>query len=125
MNLSLNSVSKVRQLQFVENLGMLTELDMCFNPIQNRKFYRAQTLYHIPQLRMLDGTEVAPEEKVRAENLHSVDMNDRETIFSSLLPQETFVDRRMNTLEMCEQESDDPDPTVAAFDLSRRNSGGN
>lgn len=65
---------------------MLTELDMCFNPIQNRKYYRAQTLYHIPQLRMLDGTEVQPEEKVRAENLHGVDLPDRETIFTTLLP---------------------------------------
>lgn len=33
------------------------------------------------------------------------------------------MDRRMHTLEMCEVESDDPDPSQQAFDLSRRSSG--
>lgn len=55
LNLSLNSVEKILQLQFIESLTQLTELDFCFNPIQNKKHYRAQVLFHIPQLRQLDG----------------------------------------------------------------------
>lgn len=44
---------------------------------------------------MLDGVDIIAEEKVKAENLHGADRNDRETIFKSLLPQEKFIDRRM------------------------------
>ena len=107
MNLSLNNIVKVWQLQFIERLGLLTELDFSFNPIQNKKHYRSQVLYHIPQLRMLDGVEIAPEEKVKAENLHGVDLNDRQKIFKTMLPQETFVDRRLCVYEDIEEESED------------------
>jgi hypothetical protein len=58
---------------------------------------------------MLDGVEIIAEEKVKAENLHGVDRPDRETIFISLLPQEKFVDRRMNMIEDLEIESEDPE----------------
>jgi hypothetical protein len=46
-------------------------------------------------LRALDGVEILSEEKIKAENLHGLDLNDRELIFSSLLPEEKFVDRRI------------------------------
>ena len=97
------------QLRYVENLELLTELDLCFNPIQNKKHYRLQVLFHIPELRMIDGFEIIAEEKVKAESLHGVDRNDRETIFTSLLPQEKFVDRRMAIIEDLEVESEDPE----------------
>ena len=100
---------KVLQLQFIELLPLLTELDLCYNPIQNKKHYRIQVLYHIPQLRTLDGAEIVADEKVKAENLHGVDLNDREKIFKSLLPQEEFVDRRICVYEDIEMESDDID----------------
>ena len=58
---------------------------------------------------MLDGVEIAAEEKVKAESLHGVDRADRETIFTSLLPQEKFVDRRLNMIEEIEVESEDLD----------------
>jgi len=77
LNLSLNKIEKILQLRYVEGLELLTELDMCFNPIQNKKHYRIQVLFHIPQLRMLDGVDIMAEEKVKAENLHGVDGNDR------------------------------------------------
>lgn len=107
LNLSLNKIEKIIQLRYVEGLELLTELDMCFNPIQNKKHYRIQVLFHIPQLRMLDGVDIAAEEKVKAENLHGVDKNDKETIFTSLLPEEKFVDRRMAMIEELEVESED------------------
>ena len=107
LNLSLNKIEKVLQLQYIEQLTLLTDIDFCFNPIQNKKHYRAQVLFHIPQLRMLDGQEISPEDKVKAENLHGVDLKDRETIFSSQLPEEKFVDRRLQKYEDIEVESDD------------------
>ena len=64
-------------------------------------------LYHIPQLRMLDGVEIQAEEKVKAENLHGVDLNDRQKIFKAMLPQENFVDRRISVYEDIEDESED------------------
>lgn len=112
LNLSLNKVSKVLQLRYIDKLDLLTELDLCFNPIQNRKYYYLQVLYHLSHLRMLDGVDIIPEDKVKAENLHSVDLNDRETIFKTLLPQENFVDRRVATQEMLEVESDDADESL-------------
>jgi internalin A len=106
LNLSLNNVGKVRQLKYIENLPLITEVDLCVNPIQSSKYYRLQTLFHMPQLRMLDGVEISSEEKVKAENLHGYDLQDREIIFKSLLPDEKFVDRRIATIEEVAPESD-------------------
>lgn len=68
-----------------------------------------QVLYYIPQLRMIDGVEITSEEKIRAECLHGVDLNDKQTIFTNLLTQEQYVDRRMAKIEMIEPESKDND----------------
>ena len=56
---------------------------------------------------MLDGVEITSEEKVKAENLHGYDLQDREIIFKSLLPEEKFIDRRIGSIEDVPQESDD------------------
>lgn len=61
----------------------------------------------MPQLRMLDGVEISSEEKVKAENLHGYDLQDREIIFKSLLPEEKFIDRRIGCIEDVPPESDD------------------
>jgi len=45
---------------------------------------------------MIDGVEITNEEKVKGENLHGFDLQDREIIFKSLLPEEKFVDRRIS-----------------------------
>ena len=67
-------------------------------------------MFHIPQLRSLDGVEVISEEKIKAENLHGLDLNDRELIFQSLLPEEKFVDRRIHVVEDIPLETDsDPE----------------
>lgn len=118
-----NAISKISELGMIENLQELTELDLCFNPLQNRKFYRFQVLYRIPQLRNLDGSEVSCEEKIKAENLHGLDLNDRETIFKSLLPEEKFVDRRINKIEDWEPESEsDPENVEFIEHFEERNS---
>ena len=64
-------------------------------------------LYHIPQLRLLDGIEIQIEEKVKAENLHGIDLNDRAQIFKAMLPQETFIDRRIAVYDDIDEESED------------------
>jgi len=58
---------------------------------------------------MLDGVDILSEEKVKAESLHGVDYADREIIFTNLLPQEKFIDRRISAIEMIEPESEDND----------------
>lgn len=73
LNMSLNNIRKVNQLRYIENLPLLTEVDFCVNPIQTVKYYRSQCLFHMPQLRVLDGVECMSEEKVKAENLHGFD----------------------------------------------------
>jgi hypothetical protein len=55
---------------------------------------------------MMDGVEISNEEKVKGENLHGYDLQDREIIFKSLLPEEKFVDRRINSIEDVALESD-------------------
>jgi protein phosphatase 1 regulatory subunit 7 len=69
---------------------------------------------------MLDGVDIMAEEKVKAEDLHGVDTNDRQTIFSSLLPEEKFVDRRMQMIEELEVESEDPESEDLSNFLSRK-----
>ena len=56
---------------------------------------------------MLDGVEIASEDKVKGEALHGSDVNDKQVIFKSLLPQENFVDRRVHVTNMLDPESDD------------------
>ena len=60
----------------------------------------------MPQLRMLDGVEISSEEKVKAENLHGYDLQDREIIFKSLLPDEKYVDRRVAKIDDVRPESE-------------------
>lgn len=46
------------------------------------------------------------EEKIKAENLHGLDLNDRELIFQNLLPEEKFVDRRIHLVDDIPLESE-------------------
>jgi len=57
-------------------------------------------------LRSLDGVDILAEEKIKAENLHGLDLGDRELIFQTLLPEEKFVDRRINVVDDIPLESE-------------------
>ena len=57
-------------------------------------------------MRALDGVAILAEEKIKAENLHGLDQNDRELIFQSVLPEEKFVDRRINVVDDIPLESE-------------------
>lgn len=138
LKVQLNNIGKAGQLAYIENLPLLTEIDLCCNPIQNRKFYRLQVLFHIPQLRLLDGVVITAEDKIKAENLHGLDMADRELIFQTLLPEEKFIDRRVNVVDDIPLESESEpeqisfieqryDPAIgrASIEMSSHNGRGN
>lgn len=74
LTMSLNNVSKINQLRYIKNLPLLTDVDFCVNPMQTCKYYKLQCLFHMPQLRTLDGVEISSEEKIKAENLHGYDL---------------------------------------------------
>lgn len=96
----------MRQLNYLENLAYLSVVDLCYNPVQERRYYRMQVLNKLPMLRFLDGTEVSPAEVVKAENLYGQDVEERNRIFKTVFPEEEFIDRRIHTSELIEVESD-------------------
>lgn len=67
-------------------------------------------------MRQLDGSDVAAEEKIKAENLNGLDHADRDTIFKSILPEEDFVDRRINKIDDIEPESESDPENIEFID---------
>mgnify|MGYP006969969937 CR=1 FL=1 len=57
-------------------------------------------MYRLPGLRTLDGFYITSEEIVKAENLYGMDLDDRKNIFNEILPEEEFIDRRINIAEV-------------------------
>jgi hypothetical protein len=104
--LSDNQISKISSLVYLENLQDLSDLDLCYNPVQKRKYYRFQVIYKLPQLRSLDGCAIDEKEPVKAENFFGEDTEDRKNIFQNTLPEEEFVDRRIHKSEFLDPESD-------------------
>ena len=122
--LSSNKISHCNQVAYLTELPYLTELDFCFNEVQNKKFYRFQILYYIPELRKLDGQEVTHFEKVHADNLFGADLENKKEIFKAYLPEEEFVDRRLFLSEQIDPESDSEDENIAEEDKKERKTGG-
>jgi protein phosphatase 1 regulatory subunit 7 len=104
--LSKNKIKHVKQMNFLENLAYLSEVDLCYNPIQERRYYRYQIIYKLPMLKVLDGSTVLAEEVVKAENIYGFDVEERHRIYKTILPEEDFIDRRIHTSELIEVESD-------------------
>lgn len=50
----------------------LSHLDLCYNPIQERRYYRAQIIYKLPMLQILDGIPLTSEETVKAEDFYGL-----------------------------------------------------
>jgi len=42
--LSDNQISKIGSLNYLEALDDLSDLDLCYNPVQKRKYYRYQVI---------------------------------------------------------------------------------
>eukprot|EP00825_Cyclidium_porcatum_P016841 TRINITY_DN1973_c0_g2_i1.p1 TRINITY_DN1973_c0_g2~~TRINITY_DN1973_c0_g2_i1.p1 ORF type:complete len:260 (+),score=49.20 TRINITY_DN1973_c0_g2_i1:164-943(+) len=124
LKLSNNSISNVRELQYIQHLEYLSELDLCFNRIQNRRYYRYQVLFRLPGLRVLDGQVTNAEEFSKAENLYGLDLEDRKKIFLEVLPDEEFIDRRINMSLLVEEETDSDDNENIQF-IDKYDSQGN
>jgi len=61
-------------------------LNLNQNPITEKEMYRLRVLYKLPQLRNLDLSEVLAEDKIRAENLYGLDLDDRKALFNEIFP---------------------------------------
>lgn len=59
-------VIDIVEIQHIQQLGMLRELNLLRNPIQELPYYRLAILFHIPRLCLLDRHKVEVEEKVSA-----------------------------------------------------------
>lgn len=59
LRLAKNGIRHIRQVDYLENLMFLTILDLSYNPLQERKYYRLQVVYKLPMLRQLDGTALS------------------------------------------------------------------
>lgn len=107
-----NRIRKVNQSRHLTSLALLSDLDLCSNPVQDVKLYRLQVLFRLPQLRTLDGRNVMAEEKIKAENLFGLDLEDMKAIFKEIFPDKTFEDKRILTSALCEDESESEDEDV-------------
>lgn len=69
-------------------------------------FIIKKVLNRLTGLRVLDGVNTTPEEFVKAENLYGTDLEDRKRIFYEILPEEEFIDRRINIVDLIEAETE-------------------
>lgn len=54
----------------------------------------------------MDGVLTKTEEFVKSENLYGLDLEERRKIFKEILPDEEFIDRRINIGELIEPETE-------------------
>jgi protein phosphatase 1 regulatory subunit 7 len=106
LNLAKNNIGHIRQAVYLENFMYLNCLDLSYNPLQERKYYRLQVIYHLPMLQTLDGSLLSGQEVVVAESLYGLDVEEKYNIFKKHLPEEEFVDRRIHKSELIEAETD-------------------
>mmetsp|Transcript_23294 Transcript_23294/g.72869 ORF Transcript_23294/g.72869 Transcript_23294/m.72869 type:complete len:453 (-) Transcript_23294:1065-2423(-) len=70
LDLAGNAVAEFRQLEHLMKLEFLRALTLSGNAVAAAEWYRRRVLVRLPQLAALDDEPAAPEEKVRAVNLH-------------------------------------------------------
>eukprot|EP00747_Dinoflagellata_sp_TGD_P162907 gnl/TRDRNA2_/TRDRNA2_181049_c0_seq1.p1 gnl/TRDRNA2_/TRDRNA2_181049_c0~~gnl/TRDRNA2_/TRDRNA2_181049_c0_seq1.p1 ORF type:complete len:571 (+),score=111.94 gnl/TRDRNA2_/TRDRNA2_181049_c0_seq1:69-1715(+) len=97
--ISENQIPHIREVEGLQGFTFLCDLFLAPNPILELPYYREQVLNRLPGLRWLDEEAVSAKEKVKADAIYGADVGKRNEIFSELLPQETFVDRRLVTME--------------------------
>lgn len=86
LNLAKNNIGHIRQAVYLENFMYLNCLDLSYNPLQERKYYRLQVIYHLPMLQTLDGSLLSGQEVVVAESLYGLDVEEKYNIFKKHLP---------------------------------------
>mmetsp|Transcript_28649 Transcript_28649/g.71982 ORF Transcript_28649/g.71982 Transcript_28649/m.71982 type:complete len:543 (-) Transcript_28649:112-1740(-) len=94
-----NRITQICEVAGLESFPFLCDLLLAPNPVVELPYYRSQVLHRLPRLRSLDSQPVPAEEKVKADVIYGIDVETRKEIFQELLPQESFVDRRLVTEE--------------------------
>jgi Ras family protein A len=94
-----NCVTNIAEAAGLAEFPLLCELRLHPNPVVRLPHYRQQVLKRLPRLRSLDAEAAQCEEKVKADLTYGADVDARRQIFEELLPEETFVDRRLITEE--------------------------
>eukprot|EP00927_Polykrikos_kofoidii_P025669 TRINITY_DN23029_c0_g1_i1.p1 TRINITY_DN23029_c0_g1~~TRINITY_DN23029_c0_g1_i1.p1 ORF type:complete len:1171 (-),score=203.23 TRINITY_DN23029_c0_g1_i1:29-3394(-) len=94
-----NRLSKMSEVEGLAAFEFLCDVFLAPNPVAELPHYRAQVLHRMPRLRSLDGERATAEEKIKADLIYGADVEMRREIFEKLLPEETFVDRRLVTEE--------------------------
>mmetsp|Transcript_127111 Transcript_127111/g.219313 ORF Transcript_127111/g.219313 Transcript_127111/m.219313 type:complete len:1030 (-) Transcript_127111:224-3313(-) len=97
--ISENRVSNITEVEGLCSFPFLCDLLLAPNPIVELPHYRAQVLHRMPNLRLLDMQAATAEEKVKADVIYGADVDHRRGIFEEQLPEESFVDRRLVTME--------------------------
>lgn len=87
------------EVERLQSFPFLADLFLAPNPVDELPYYRTQILHRLPRLRWLDEAPATPEEKVKASVTYGEDVAMRQEIFEKLLPEESFVDRRLITEE--------------------------
>ena len=101
-----NLIQKTNTLDHLANLALLSDINLKENFICDKQHYRLRIAYKLPQLRTLDGEILTAEEKIKAENLYGLDIEDRKALFNQIFPGQLFIDRRLVTSEMLDIESE-------------------
>jgi hypothetical protein len=104
--LSSNNFKKINTLDHLVDLAVLSDLDLSDNQVTSKKHYRLRVAFKLPQLRRLDSGVVSAEEKIKAENLYGLDVEDRRALFNQIFPGQIFTDRRLEKSEMLDIESE-------------------
>lgn len=94
-----NRITSIEDVAGLQGFPILSDLQLAPNPVEELPHYRAQVLHRLSHLRCLDNETATAEEKVKADLIYGADIQDRQNIFEQLLPEETFVDRRLITKE--------------------------
>lgn len=105
------------------NLALLSDLDFSNNLVSEKKHYRLRVAFKLPQLRRLNEEVLTAEEKIKAENLYGLDVEDRKALFTQIFPGQIFSDRRLEKSEMLdvESQSEEDDEVSAGMPDSKLN----
>lgn len=99
-----NNIGSIHEIQHLHEFEFLCDLFLSPNPVDQLPHYRAQVLYRVPDLRYLDDSRAAPEEKIKARVLYGEYVDATKEIFSQLVPNEDWLDRRLVTHTKMEAE---------------------
>eukprot|EP00761_Pharyngomonas_kirbyi_P003930 gb/GECH01003934.1/.p1 GENE.gb/GECH01003934.1/~~gb/GECH01003934.1/.p1 ORF type:complete len:436 (+),score=125.64 gb/GECH01003934.1/:1-1308(+) len=80
----------------VKHLAFLEQLDLFDNPVAEEKNYRLYTIFHMPQIRILDRIQVTREEREYAKSIYGKAKKKLEYVFGTTIPK-TFENDKVST----------------------------